>query len=155
MKGRHLACNSTQTSCWVLKSTDRYFFEAVFFHYALKAPCSAPDLFPMAQSLLTVQGKGKWTDHISLVYSLSGRSNAIACADPTVCCFSPGGLSAPYDFYQDIYMSTCDVCGWKGRTQHLISSTPLLSSSCHCFPLISPASTAHSDRNPQVNNGKC
>lgn len=46
MKGRHLACNSTQTSCWVLKSTDRYFFEAVFFHYALKAPCSAPDYFP-------------------------------------------------------------------------------------------------------------
>lgn len=38
------------------------------------------------------------------------------------------------DFYQDIYMSTCNVCMPKGSVHPLISPTLYLLSYCHCFP---------------------
>lgn len=42
------------------------------------------------------------------------------------------GLSG--DFHQDICKSTCNVYVLKVTVHHLISSTPYLSSYCHCFP---------------------
>lgn len=99
--------------------------------------CAESCLFSTAQPLLAVQGKGEGTDHIRLCWFILSQVTPmpLVVQTPPFIVF-PRRVPALYDFSRGIYMSTCNVWGWKGRTHH----TPYLfpTSAILLLPLLPP-----------------